>query len=434
MNKYFLFFVLLCCISLQSAYSNGISLNSPGARALGMGGAIVGLADGPMTIYWNPAGMSNFDKPLVSFFAMDVIPKSEYKFQHPLGPKIDATAKTNHYISPNLTGYLPLMDGKMTLGFGAYVSSGLGVEWEGEDLALYSGTTGETFKWYNYVRNINFAPAISYKVSEKFYVGAAVNIKYGMLDMDRPLDLIDMSSGSPVPGKDKDKIMDTQYSESSSGVGVGFTAGILYKPMEELSLGLTFRSPAKISLSGDAENPTMKLALLPDKSSFERDLTTPMWIAGGIAVKPMKDLTITFDGQWSQWSSSAEYLETTYLDWNNQLDTMHLKWEDCLQIRVGAEYMATDKLALRAGYYNDPAPSPDKTLTIMFPSIAFNAFTIGTGYNFGSFGVDLGLEYLAGSEREILLTDTMKEDWHAMPGTHSMNIFAVSLGFNYYFD
>jgi long-subunit fatty acid transport protein len=69
----------------------------------------------------------------------------------------------------------------------------------------------------------------------------------------------------------------------------------------------------------------------------------------------------------------------------------------------------------------------------MFPSISFNAFTVGTGYKFGHFGVDLGLEYLIGADREIKPSD-MKEDWIAMPGTHSMDIFAVSLGLNYYFD
>jgi long-chain fatty acid transport protein len=387
---------------------------------------MVGLADDPMTIYWNPAGMSNFDKPLVSFFAMDVIPQSKYEFDT---YKIDATAKTKHYVSPNLTGYLPIMEGKMTLGFGAYVSSGLGVEWEGEDLKVFSGPSATAFEWYNYVRNINFSPALSYKFSEKFYAGAALNIKYGMLDMRRPLDKINLATGGPG----EDGAMDTQYEESSSGIGVGFTVGVLYKPMEELSMGLTFRSPAKISLSGDAENPLMAAMKLPTVSNFDRDLTTPMWIAGGIAVKPMKNLTLTFDGQWSQWSTSAEYLETTYNDWGGILDSMELKWEDCLQIRFGAEYMANEKLALRAGYYYDPAPSPDHTLTIMFPSISFNAFTVGTGYKFGHFGVDLGLEYLIGADREIKPSD-MKEDWIAMPGTHSMDIFAVSLGLNYYFD
>ncbi len=423
MNKYFLFFVLLCCISLQSAYSNGIALNSPGARALGMGGAMVGLADGPMNIYWNPAGMSNFDKPMISFYTMDVIPMSKYEFQHPFG-EIDATAKTKHYISPNITGYLPILEGKMTLGFGAYVSSGLGVEWEREDIAPYSGPAKTPFEWYNYVRNFNFSPALSYKVTDNLFVGASLVMKYGLLDLRRPDDYVNNMTGAPG----KDKLMDTQYEESSSGMGFGFDLGILYKPIDELSIGLSFHSPTKISLSGDAINPIMKLKGLPEKTSFERDLTTPMWIAGGVAVKPMKDLTLTFDAQWSQWSESADLLETYAEAWGGDLTPMHLEWEDCLQLRFGAEYMATEKLALRAGYYNDPAPSPDNTLTIMFPSITFNAFTAGTGYKFGSLGVDLGLEYLAGTEREVAALD------HNMPGKHSMNIFAVSLGFNYYFD
>ncbi len=39
---------------------------SLGARSLAMGDAYVGVASGPETIYWNPAGLTSMDKPEVS--------------------------------------------------------------------------------------------------------------------------------------------------------------------------------------------------------------------------------------------------------------------------------------------------------------------------------------------------------------------------------
>lgn len=50
-----------------------------------------------------------------------------------------------------------------------------------------------------------------------------------------------------------------------------------------------------------------------------------------------------------------------------------------MQIRFGMDYKASKSNALRAGYYNDPAPDPDETVNILFPSITNNVITFGLG-------------------------------------------------------
>jgi len=44
-----------------------IDLTGQGARALGMGGAFIGLADDATAISWNPAGLAQLDRPEISF-------------------------------------------------------------------------------------------------------------------------------------------------------------------------------------------------------------------------------------------------------------------------------------------------------------------------------------------------------------------------------
>ena len=41
-----------------------------GARAVGMGGAFVSLADDATAMFWNPAGISRFERPMTSFSHM----------------------------------------------------------------------------------------------------------------------------------------------------------------------------------------------------------------------------------------------------------------------------------------------------------------------------------------------------------------------------
>lgn len=426
--------ILLFAFSL-SAFGNGLSLNSPGPKGLGMGGAMVGLADDYTTIYWNPAGMTNLEDAQIGVFVTDIIPMGSYEVTFPQqlgGAKADAETEMNHYISPNAMAYLPLMEGDLTVGLSAFVPAGLGAEWNGADLLAFSGPTGKEFKWSNEIAAINFSPGVAYKIHDMIRVGVAVNVFYAMLDMDRPMDMvqIDPQTGQIV-GMGEDGIMDTQYSESSSGLGVGISAGALIKLLDFVSVGISFKSAMDVAMDGDATNST-----IPGESTFERDLGWPMWLGFGIAFMPTDALTLCLDFQWSQWSESEEMIETVYADWPDpqtqqppMTNEMHLKWEDALQIRFGAQYAVEDNFFLRFGAYHDPAPSPDETLTIIFPSITYFGTTLGASYFFGPLGLDFGIEYLFGSEREV----AFGEYDEAMPGIHNMNILAASLGVSFRF-
>ena len=86
--------------------------------------------------------------------------------------------------------------------------------------------------------------------------------------------------------------------------------------------------------------------------------------------------------------------------------------------------MVSSATAIRLGYYYDPAPSPDETLVILFPSSTNHVGTFGIGHSFGKYRVDAAAEYLFGAEREIELLPT-----NAQPGTHKLDVFGFSLGF-----
>jgi len=406
-----------------SVLANGLSLNSIGPRALGMGGAFVGLADDYSAIYWNPAGLYNLEGTYVGAFVTDVIPVGTYKMA---AFGIDTKTKMNHYISPNLMAYWQcLLTDKLKIGLGAYVPAGLGSEWDGADLAAFSG--GKSLKWMSKIGVFNISPAVSFQATEKLTLGIADNVYYGMFDMKRPAALRD-PMGNVVDF--------AQYSESSTGLGYGVTLGALLRVNEFFSMGLSFRTKTKVSMSGNAENPGMAAAGYATKSDFDRDVAWPMWVAGGFAVKPTEKLTLTMDFQWSQWSESEKTFTTKFKDaaWAAGAkmtgdDTFKLYWKDATQMRFGAEYQLMQMLALRGGFYVDPAPAPAETYNILFPSISYYGVTAGTTVKFGSLNIDAGFEYLKGMERNIELGQYAD----AVPGTHNMDIIAVSIGAGYTF-
>jgi long-chain fatty acid transport protein len=424
-----LLIVMMLVLVLGSGlYANGLSLNSIGTRALGMGGAMVGLADDATAIYWNPAGITNVPGAFAGVYVTGISPMTSYAWSYPaFGIDIDATAKNKMYITPNL--FATYQAGDWTFGLGVFVPAGLGVEWNGDDLVALSG--GNSFEWMSEVGAVDIAPSVAYKITDQFSLGLVVNIYYAFFDLKRPAEV--------APGTY------AQYSEESSGTGYGVTLGAQYKINEMFTLGATWRSEAKVTMSGTAKNPFFANIGAPTESDFDRDVAWPMWIAGGLAVKPVESLTITFDVQYSQWSQTQDVLVAEYKDptWKSALEASGanefvLNWKDATQIRLGLEYLATEVLAVRAGYYYDPAPAPDETLNILFPSSTNNAISAGVGYKAGQWAFEAGAEYLMGKER--IISDDLNNPANPlegfkneMPGKHQMDIFAWSVGVGYCF-
>ncbi len=415
--KFITILIAFCFVSAGTALGNGLSINNIGTKSLGMGGAFVGIADDFTAIYWNPAGLTQVKGATIGAFVTDIMPSGTYNLT--LGPGINVDAKTisNNYIAPNIMGYLPIMQGDIALGLGIYAPSGLGAEWNGEDLKLLSG--GKAFKWESKIGVIMLSPAFAYKFNDMFSLGATVNISYGMMDINRPT----MVAPNTF----------VQYEETSNGMGVSFSVGAMIKPIEMLTIGLSIKSENKIAFSGTAKNPAFK-ALGAEEIDIERDISWPLWFGGGIALRPIDNLTIGFDVHFSQWSATQNKILTSYEKWNSQMTeeqrSLVLEWKDAVQIRFGAQYDVNDDAAIRVGFYTDPAPAPDKTLNILFPSISYSAMTVGGTMNFGSIGFDLGIEYMMGKDRTIALADATADN---MPGTHGMNMFVWSLGVNYFF-
>lgn len=432
----YLFVSLLVMSSL--ALANGLNLNSLGSRALSMGGAFVGLADDYSAIFWNPAGMSQFGSRYIGFYGTDVIPSGSYLLQVPTSEGllnlVDAKTQTKHYLSGLLAYYQPITE-NIVAGVGIYVPSGLGASWDGEDFSNYS--YGQAYQWESKVGAVTFSPGVSYRINEMISVGAALNINYGMFSMKRWAGTTEI----PEPPYEFDL---GQYEMNLKGWGFGATLGVLVKVNDMLSAGATLRTPSRVKFSGDAS--LSNIELLGFKSSSEAEtesphLTFPLWIAGGVAVRPLSGLTLTGDLQWTRWST-LDQVELSFIDpfWSLFMiasggNIMHLEWKDALQVRVGAEYMLREDLAVRAGYYYDPTPTPDKTMNVLLPSFTFNAFTLGLGYSLNGLVIDLGFEFLSGKKREVDYAKWLLDPAYAnaQPGIYDMSIVVPNISVSYKF-
>jgi len=424
-------------LSNSLVMANGLNLNSLGSRALAMGGAFVGLADDFSAIYWNPAGIAQFDKQYFGFYGTDIIPSGKYSLDLPLptGGSLPINAETQriHYFAGLAAYYYPISE-NLVAGLGVYVPSGLGAKWDGADLTLL--TFGSAYEWKSRIGLVTISPALAYKINEQVSIGATLNINYGVFE-------IETHAGDSELGIDIG-----QYTEDMSGWGVGASFGVLVKANEMFSFGATVKTESKISFSGNTSISKLDIlglipgtpvfgANIPTTTEVEREVTWPWWIAGGVAVRPTPNLILTADLQYTAWKSKIKILESDFKDpfWQLLIDADRpLFFDNALQIRFGAEY-TIDNIALRGGYYWDPSPAPDRTMNVLLPNYDFHVVTFGLGYNVNGLQIDLAFEYLMGKEREVPLLKTLTDPaWEtAMPGTFEMSIAVPNISISYRF-
>ena len=406
--------ILLLVFSV-SLFGNGLNLNGLGSRAQAMGGAFVAIADDPSAVFWNPAGITQFEGKTLGLYFTDIIPSASYKFDL-VG--VDASY-SKHYPAALFAFYLPLSE-KLTAGLAVYTPSGLGSNWDGKDFLPLTG--GKELEWMSKIGMVTISPVVAYKASDILSFGVALNANYGMMKLKT-------SAGG------------AQYAEDSNGWGYGATLGVLMKPSENLSLGLSFKTASKISLSGDVTMEALAYfsqlfgTTVPTTSSFTRDITWPMWIGAGIAFNPVDNFTLSADVQWTQWSKEdviktdfeSSIWKLIFAQTPDKEEEMVLNWKNATQIRFGAEYMINENIAVRGGYYYDPTPAPDETMNILLPSFDFNVITFGFGIKGEGYNLDLGVEYLMGKERNV--TPTADN----MPGVYNMKMLVPSISFTYKF-
>jgi long-chain fatty acid transport protein len=338
------------------------------------------------------------------------------------------------YYPAGLAGYFQPIGDRIVVGLGAYTLSGLGADWNnpGLEAVMMSAYPGATispalvpYVWKSFIGSVTIAPTIAAKLSDMVFFGATFNINYGFFKMDRwggPVTLV-----LPPPGIFFNL---GQSTLDVKGWGYGATFGLLVKPNDRVSFGASYRLQSKMKLSGTmtSENLPLLIAGLPGTSDAKMDATSPMWLAGGLAVKPLPNLTFTFDLQWTNWKKlDTLTIELLDPDWNANGQSeaeLELMWADKLQIRTGLEYVVGN-VALRGGYYYDPAPAPDSTMNILVPSFTYNTITVGIGYMSGGFRFDLCLEYLMGQNR------TITEPAPAMAGLHEMKILVPEFSLSY---
>jgi len=462
--------------------AGGLTFLEVGTKATSLGGAFRGLADDWSASYWNPAGIAYLEHselniaPYTASNRPTYIPevlvgKGENLYEVGYRNGVKWYPDDKNLLSSNFSAFLKLDQLKgLTPGIAFFIPYEVKYAWD-----IYDPPPGfnnsipmPKYDYQTDLRILDFHPTLAKEIiADKLSLGAGVSIQYGDFLL-RKLSLIPTDSLIPRPYENFP--LDSKF--EGDGWGVGFNIGLLLKINPKVKLGVTFRSPVDIDFSGDtdlqvflpnnevladevkkqAEEQGMDTSYvqtlysmflggsLESSASDEITFSFPADFGAGISYQYSEKLMFAFDVSWVNWSRLEEIKANFGWEFPFGEDpgnvTLPLKWEDVTRFSLGCEYKPSQKVVLRGGYFFEPSPIPDNSLTPLFPDVGDkNGISLGVGFNLGSFNLAYAYQYTDFKDRKVeTLTDVNGDSqFDNLPGFYRMESHASYFSLSYHF-
>ncbi|MCX7984817.1 MAG: outer membrane protein transport protein, partial [Bacteroidetes bacterium] len=225
---------LIVLFFVGEVYAGGYQIYEQGARATGMGGAFVARASDPSAIFYNVAGLG-FQKGTNVLAGINlIVPSTTFKGKGIVQP-LEYSTKSNVFTPINLYGSHEVTE-NVVVGMGVYNPFGLGTEWNDLWGVSVSGRyLGSTKAVKSSVETWYFNPSIAYKINNELSVGVGISYIYASAFISRNI----------LPNAIYKLELD------GTGSGFGINVGAIYKPIEKLSLGLSYRTTTTIEFEGE---------------------------------------------------------------------------------------------------------------------------------------------------------------------------------------
>jgi long-chain fatty acid transport protein len=366
--------VLALLLISSTAYAGGTVRPNPGisARGLGMGGAWAAWVDDPTAIYFNPGALDAID-PQVMVGAELVIGPRRYTPLNADGTSGEPQTTTIASPVPTLgvVGRFSYDDepSRFTFGIGLWNTFGGRVSYPSTGMPALDLTQDLCIE-------INAAAAL--RISDRLSVGGAARLGLGFFHVITTMDPFDSDL-------------------SSSGVGVGMTWGALFRPSDDVRIGINWRSPLRIATTGSG---SVVIAGVQEQHDVTHDQNWPQSLQLGLGVRTSEKLKLGFQVDWTQWSQ----IDTIEVNFPNGVlpDQVYPEyWNDNWSARVGGEYALSRNLQLRAGTYYDSPAVPDSSLERQYSDSHKFGASLGATLHAAGWRFDFGADSIIPRTRHV---------------------------------
>jgi long-chain fatty acid transport protein len=345
-----LFLISLLCFNPQAwalvagpdFFGLDFRFNNPGARAIGMGGAFIGVADDATAAYTNPAGLTVLTEPEISV---------EYKIADNTAIIYDQVGRAEFEETVHGASFIsfayPIKRFTVTVYRHQLLNTKSNFEWrEGG---------GQTERIDRELDAATYGIGLGLKLAEALSLGMSVGFTH--LDFDLSSESIDPTSPAP-------RNVDSITTVDDNDLAEHFTFALLLNPFKEFNIGFVYRQGPKFKtrkLSYDWDAGTGAYVL---DYNLDNNLKIPDVFGLGISNRFFGSLTAAFDVNYITYSDLVDNLL-----WDDGYGITGFEIDDEIELHAGLEYIFDIKevpFAVRGGYYYRPdnivhyeGPDPD---------------------------------------------------------------------------
>lgn len=417
--SFILVFLVVIIFNGYAYAANASRMLGFSARDEAMAGATTASSEDTSCLVRNPAGLvrigNRIDVSYENILLHDVTMHTEGPIQSALGNISYANnglrQKSNiNYIPGGNAGVsyrLPWTEKyPISVGMGMFTIGGMADNYQSSRINTVLLANGGDYDKMLDLRTMRFAPGIAVALNDKLSFGMAANVDLQALrtNFARTITPVGLTIFSETAGGGK----------WDFSVGGGFTAGLQYKVNDMISLGASYES----------HNWQQHHYKYKDCLPY---IDEPPIINMGVSVKPIKNLELTYD--------------TRYINWTDvKLARLAPKdggfgWHDQWVFAAGSEYTTLqDKLKLRLGYNYGRSPiQPNALFTCaLLPVIIEHHLTTGFSYFITK---DLSLDFAWEHHFKNVMADSGGDGTDSIGDGTKVSAAAeiISIGFGYVF-
>lgn len=457
MKKIVLLFTLAC--SVLTMVAEGYQVNTLSARQLGMGHTGAGMHLGAESMYFNPAGLGYMNDVLdvtgafTGVFATAKATLNDGKtYKTANDPSTPIMVNAGFSIYDNLKA-----------GVSFYTPYGSGINWT-------DNWPGAILSQSVALKVFTLQPTVSWRITDKLSIGAGLTINWGSVDLNKGLVVPSTADAMLAILAQTGALTNPSYYQGvmpasinlngKSKVSCGVNVGVMYDILDNLTVGVAYRSKVKMSVdAGDASinfaNAQSQVLLnelnVLNSTNFAASMPCPYMLSMGASWKPIKALTLAFDARLSGWSTYKS-LDIEFLDPLCAAYNQHIvkNYSNSWAFSLGGEYAVTSRFDARLGLMIDTSPCNSEHYNPETPGMTKVEPSVGFSFKpFKGFAINVAMMYIAGlgadnmscSYPDLLAVklNTMLPAQAQLPVTGSFNAdykvhaFVPSLGLSYAF-
>lgn len=410
--------VAVAAAMASTAHAAGFQLTEQSALGLGRSYAGIGVDGTDLSgTYYNPATMTLHKGTAIQAGLVGIGMNLDYADHEK--DEYDQNGRAGRGYIPH--GYIVhQINDKTWFGLAMTVPFGMSTEFDKNWIHADHGTDSE-------ILSVDINPNFAFKLSEKISFGAGVSFQY-----------VDASLGLGKNVVSDGAVTNIIRSElEADNYAWGWNVGVMFTPIENVRIGLSYRSSIEHNARGNLElsgaafaGPASSLA---GNYSSLTTVEAPAWAMLSAAWDVNKDISLYATLRWADWSSFKSVNTSTpdllknisllpsetlpalsdLLNGLHQMSNIENNWKDTYLMSIGGDWRVSDFWTLRGGIGYETSPIDQKELrTAIIPDADRLWLSIGSSFHWAkNFQTDVAFTHLRGVHERSLYDRETGEDF-----------------------